>query len=159
MCRYDCKGSLTVAIDEDQTDDEQYIVNATLEHEIKHPSYVVTSTPEEAIEKMKKMLDYSPTEVATSLKKEWPHLLQKQIYRIWSQLCEAAWRRDANPMESAKRLIQEDPSVDLWELAVPEGVVALAWGMKDIASRIGKEIVEIGIDATCKSNVKGKDIY
>jgi hypothetical protein len=159
MRRYDCKGSLKVAIDEDRTDDEQYIVKAILEHESEHPSYVVTSTPKEAIEEMKKMLDYSPTEVATCLRKKWNHLRQKQIYRLWSQLCEAAWRRDPNPMESAKRLIREEPSVDLWELTVPEGVVALAWGMKDIAGRIGKEIVEIGIDATCESNVKGMEVY
>jgi hypothetical protein len=52
-------------------------------------------------------------------------------------------------MESAKCLIREDASADLWDLQVPEGVVALAWGMKRISKRIGREIVEIGIDATC----------
>jgi hypothetical protein len=122
MRRYDCKGSLKVTIDEDRMDNEQYIVHAILEHESKHPSYVFTSAPKEAIEKMKKMLDYSPTEVATSLRKKRKHSQQKQIYRLWSQLCEATWRHDANPMNSARHLIREEPSVDLSELTVLEGV-------------------------------------
>jgi hypothetical protein len=149
MVRYPCKGTLNVIVEPDEVDENKYMVIAALRHNCQHPSYVFTSTPKEAIEEMKKMLDYSPTEVAGKLRKKWSWLRQKQIYRLWSQLCEASWRRDANPMESAKCLIHEDTSVDLWDLQVPEGVVALAWGMKRISERIGKEIVEIGIDATC----------
>ena len=149
MVRYPCQGTLKVVVELDTVDESQYVVIAALQHNCQHPSYVFISTPKEAIEEMKKMLDYSPTEVAGKLRKKWGWLRQKQIYRLWSQLCEASWRRDANPMESAKRLIREDASVDLWDLQVPDGVVALVWGMKRISERIGREIVEIGIDATC----------
>jgi hypothetical protein len=149
MVCYPCNGTLKVRVELDTVDENQYVVIVDLRHNSQHPSYVFTSTPKEAIEEMKRMLDYSPTKVAGKLRKKWSWLRQKQIYRLWSQLCEASWRHDANPMESAKRLICEDASVDLWDLQVPEGVVALAWGMKRISKRIGREIVEIGIDATC----------
>ena len=34
---------------------------------------------------------------------------------------------------------------------IPEGVEVLCWGMKKIAGPLKGKIVEVGLDATCKS--------
>lgn len=107
------------------------------------------STPPEAVQFMKNMVFCPPTSVVAKVQKQWPHLRAKQIYRLWTQLSVDMWRRDPNPMVSAKKFIEEWPEADLWEFEMPKGVVALAWGMKGIGERIGKAIVETGIDATC----------
>jgi hypothetical protein len=107
-------------------------------------------TPPDAIEYMKTILFCPPTAVVSKIQEHWPHLKAKQIYRVWSQLSVDLWRCDSNPMESAKKFIQAWPVADLWEFELPEGVIALAWGMKGIGERIGKYIVETGLDATCE---------
>jgi hypothetical protein len=128
---------------------QRWLVRVYFKHDCQHARYVDVSTPLEAVEFMKSMLFCPPTSVVAKVQEQWPLLRPKQIYRIWTQQSVDLWRRDPNPMESAKKFIEEWPEADLWEFEMPEGVVALAWGMKGIGERIGKAIVETGIDATC----------
>jgi len=55
-------------------------------------------------------------------------------------------------MESAKLLLDEmGEDTDILNIDCAPGVTAIAWGAKRIASRLEGKIVEVAIDATCKS--------
>jgi hypothetical protein len=148
---FECRGELDVRVKSCPTSpDTRKLISIHFKHQRKHAPYVYVGTPPEAIEYMKTMLFCPPTAVVAKIQELWPHLRAKQIYQVWSTLSSDLWRRDPNPMESAKKFIQNWPAAELWEFELPEGVVALAWGMKDIGKRIGKDIVETGLDATCE---------
>jgi hypothetical protein len=147
---FECQGELDVRVKPHPRDFQaRHVIIVHFKHWCKHAAYVFVETPPEAVEYIKTLLFSPPTLVVTKIQEKWSHLRAKQIYRIWTQLAGDLWRRDPNPMESAKKFIREWPAADLWEFELPEGVVALAWGMKDIGVKIGKCIVETGLDATC----------
>ena len=52
-------------------------------------------------------------------------------------------------------LEQFDVDVDIFEIDVAEGVQQLCWGMKKILARLKGEVVEIGMDVTCKAFTSG----
>jgi hypothetical protein len=147
---FECQGELNVRVKPHHRDRRiRHVIVVHFKHLCKHPAYVFVGTPPEAVEHIKSLLFCPLTSVVTKIQEKLPHLRAKQIYRMWTQLAVDLWRRDPIPMESAKKFIIDWPAADLWELDLPEGVVALAWGMKDIGSRIGTCIVETGLDATC----------
>ena len=55
-------------------------------------------------------------------------------------------------LPSVKMLLEEfDDDVDVFEIDVAEGVQQLSWEMKKILVRLKGNVVEIGMDATCKA--------
>jgi len=55
-------------------------------------------------------------------------------------------------MESAKLLLEEmGEDTDILNIDCSPGVTAIAWGTKKTASCLEGKIVEVAIDATCKS--------
>jgi hypothetical protein len=62
------------------------------------------------------------------------------------------WKRDEDPIISIKSLLPEwDGDVDIFDLAVPNEVTAIAWGIKRIARHVSGMVVEVALDATCQS--------
>jgi hypothetical protein len=110
--------------------------------------------PPEASDYIKQQLGSTPGLIASQLVGQFPQLTQSQVYSAWTRLSETYWKKDKDPAVSAKKLLQEDKhGVDFWELNVPEGVAAIAWGCRRIAKKIGQATVEIGLDATCESHL------
>lgn len=104
---------------------------------------------------VRKNIDWAlPNDLTRKIQKDYPAITAKQIMTIWAKLAQELWKRKPeNQMESATILLEESDAVtDLFSLEVEEGVDQLAWGMKKIASLLGTNIVEVGIDATCEQN-------
>jgi hypothetical protein len=82
----------------------------------------------------------------------YPQVTSKQVHRAWRELSQTYWRRDELQLPSARKLLAEYPKeVDLFHVnGVLEDVELLAWGMMKIATPLKGQIVEIGMDATCK---------
>jgi hypothetical protein len=96
-------------------------------------------------------MQFNPGLIASQLAAQYPDLTQAQIYSAWSHQSEVFWKKDEDPFVLARKLLQgAKPEVNFWELEVPNGVVAIAWGCRQISRRIGMMTVEIGLDAMCK---------
>ena len=91
--------------------------------------------------------------MATKVRAAYPNLTIAQIYNAWRALSQTFWRRAEEQLESARKLLTENSNeVDIFKLSnVPDGVEILAWGMKRIADLLKGKVVEVGMDATCKS--------
>lgn len=106
--------------------------------------------PEEAATLIRDNLHQSPTALYETLAKQWKNLTQAQVYAAWSRKSEALWKQNDDPIVSLKRLPGGWPvDVDIFDLAVPNGVTAIAWGVKQVANQIKNIVVEIALDATC----------
>ena len=54
-------------------------------------------------------------------------------------------------LPSARKLLEEySDNIDIFNLPEIDGIEQLAFGMKKIVENLHGEIVELGIDATCK---------
>jgi hypothetical protein len=107
--------------------------------------------PPEALSYIKAQLHLTPGIIASQLAETFPDLTQAQVYAAWSRLSETYWKKDEDPFISASQLLREDVrGVDLWDLQVPDGVTAIAWGCRRISNKIGAKVLEIGLDATCE---------
>jgi hypothetical protein len=152
MDRFDCKGALTIRIKPHLWADNLHLITIMIQHEEAHVRYLDISMPAEAFEYIKSQLHLTPGLIASQLAETFPELTQAQVYAAWSRLSEAYWKKDENPLVSARKLLEEDTrGVNIWELEVPEGVTAIAWGCQKISQKIGAQVLEIGLDATCES--------
>ena len=69
-------------------------------------------------------------------------------------MSETIWKKDEQQLPSAEKLLAEFPDeVNVFDLLKADGVEQLAWGMKKIATPLKGKVVEIGIDATCRSQL------
>lgn len=151
MDRFECNGQLNIRIKPSEDGRHPHtLVHVTLKHERKHVGYYDVSMPPEAVDMIRNFLSVSPTEIAAKVTSAHPHLVPKQVYRFWTKLSVELWQHDADPSKSIEILLDQHPDTDLWHLVVPEGVTAVAWGMKAIAERIAGSVVEIAVDATCQ---------
>jgi hypothetical protein len=150
--RFPCAGCLIITLKAHPYVTNHHLITLTLKHEKSHVRYVDISMPSEALTYIKQQLGSTPGLIASQLVGQFPQLTQSQVYAAWTRLSEAYWKKDEDPAVSAQRLLQEDKhGVDFWELNVPVGVTAIAWGCRRISKKIGRATVEIGLDATCKS--------
>lgn len=98
----------------------------------------------------------TPAAMASKIQSLYPQVTTKQIHAAWRELSQSFWRRDDNQLTSAQKLLAEyGDDVDIFEPdSLPDCVEMLAWGMKRIAESLQGKVVEIGMDATCKSTYK-----
>ena len=67
-------------------------------------------------------------------------------------MSETLWKREKDQLSSAKILLNEyRDDVDVFEVDVQDGVQQLCWGMKKILAELKGKVIEIAVDATCKS--------
>jgi hypothetical protein len=110
--------------------------------------------PPEAMQMIQEQVEWlTPSTMATKVRSAYPSLTTAQIYKAWHALSQIFWRRAEAQLESAKALLTEyNDEVDIFEPSnIPDGVEILAWGMKRIAGPLRGKVIEIGMDATCKS--------
>jgi hypothetical protein len=83
------------------------------------------------------------------------NLTQKQVYAYWAQLHEGTWRLHDDQVQSALLVLQRVDDLDIEIISVPEedGISSLAFNFKSILGDYGEEIIEIGMDSTCKKSL------
>ena len=121
---------------------------------MKHVLYVDVSMPPEALKIIEEQVEWlTPAAMASKVQAAYPQVTSKQIHKAWRELSQAYWQRDKLQLPSAKKLLAEYPEeVDLFDVSgIPEDVEIVAWGMKKIVTSLKDHIVEIRMDATCKS--------
>ena len=85
----------------------------------------------------------------------YPAVTANQVHKAWTTMSESLWKRNAEQLPSVKALLGEyKDDVDVLDVPVVNGVEQIAWAMKMIVGPLRGKIVEIGIDATCKSQLK-----
>jgi hypothetical protein len=127
-------------------------VRVTLVHNCRHEHYVDVSMPGDARQFIIDNIDLTPGDLYSRVASNWPTIERYQVYHTWSRNAEGLWKRDDDPIISAKSLLQGwKDDVDLFDLALENDVIGMAWGIKNVAQRVQGMIVEIALDATCES--------
>lgn len=121
-----------------------------------HTPYYDVSLPPEAAALIRENLEwFSPHEVAKLVLQTYPSITANQVHAAWTTMSETLWKREKEQLPSVKLLLGElKDDVAVLDLPGMEGVEQIAWVMKKIVSQLHGKIVEIGIDATCKTPSK-----
>lgn len=128
-----------------------------LQHRVKHVLYIDVGMPPKALQMIQEQAEWStPSQMATKIQLQYPQVTTKQIHSAWRGLSQEFWHRDDEQLPSTQKLLSEyGDEVDIFEpVDVPEGVEILAWRMKKIAEPVRGKVVEIGMDATCESQIR-----
>jgi hypothetical protein len=148
MPRYGCQSSLRIRVVRRFS---KIYIEVDISHHEKHPAYEDISMPAKAIAMVLQRLWTTPAIIATEVQRDFPEVKTSQIYYVWRNESERLWMRDKDPMKSAVTLLGEYPQeVEVFKIEPIEGVVALAWGLTSVA-RCLTDVVEVAMDATCKS--------
>jgi len=151
MDRYGCSGYLDIKVNTGEDLLETFTAVVVVEHQMKHIPYVQVEMPAGASEFIRENLFSSPAALFPEVIQQWPSVTAKQVYWAWTAHSEVLWRKREDQKQSVKELMEElKDRVEKWELDVPDGVVAIAWGVRQIARRLKGQVVEIAFDATCK---------
>ena len=150
MERFDCKSRLIVSCKKGSSTDERIII-IRLQHHAKHKPYYDVAIPQEALEIIQENLEWcTPNSLATKIQALYPSVTTNQVHAAWTTMSETLWKRDPDPMTSAKMLLEEYPDdMDMFKVTAEEGVKQLCWGQKRILLSLKGKIVEVGLDATC----------
>ncbi|PVF90972.1 hypothetical protein CPB86DRAFT_676043, partial [Serendipita vermifera] len=116
--------------------------------------------PVEAIEFIHDNIDLTPTLLFSKITEHWQDVDRNQVYSAWSRRAEGLWRNDDDPVASVTALLKTwDGDVDLFDLMLDEGIVAIAWGIKRIAKSLKGKVVEIAMDTTYNTNSAKLELY
>lgn len=149
MDKFPCEGSLDIRVKPNPWSEDCHLIKIAIRHQARHVPYHDVGMPTPALEFIRTNQKSTPGLIASQLAEKYPQITQAQVYSTWSRICEVSWKRDTDPLTSVRKHLQADKRVDFWELEVPDGVIVIAWGCRQISTKIGPTIVEIGLDATC----------
>ncbi|KIJ32252.1 hypothetical protein M422DRAFT_265902 [Sphaerobolus stellatus SS14] len=161
MDRFDCESYLHISISALKEPQKQK-VHIRLNHHLCHVPYYEVTLPEEVQAEIRENIWAVPSAIASKIRSTHPNITSQQVYRAWATFSETLWRPDDNQLDSARQLLEElkaASEVDVFELEVAPGVTALGWGLKNIASRLKDQIVEVALDATYNTNAKDLELY
>jgi hypothetical protein len=145
--RYACRSQLSVRVSHAYA---HISVRLEVRHEAKHPPYFDITMPPKAHAMILQNLWTTPSVIATEVQRRFPDVTTSQIYHAWKTASEGLWKKKEDQMLSAIELLKEyDEDVDVFAIDAIEGVTALAWGLKSVATCI-TDVVEVAMDATCK---------
>jgi hypothetical protein len=148
MDRYGCAGYLGIKVNTGEDLLDIFTAVVVVDHQMKHIPYVKVEMPADASEFIRENLFSSPAALFPEVIKQWPSVTSKQVYQAWTAHSEVLWWKKEDQKESAKELMEElKDRVEKWELDTPDGVVAIAWWLRQIARRLKGRIVEIAFDA------------
>ncbi|KAF8225771.1 hypothetical protein L208DRAFT_1177526, partial [Tricholoma matsutake] len=84
-----------------------------------------------------------------------------QVYTYWAHLHEATWQLDNDQVKSAVKLLECIDDIDIEIISVPTEarISSLAFGFKNILGDYGKELDEIAMDSTWKTNALSYKLY
>lgn len=154
MKRYKCRSRLLISCH--KIEGSLSKVSILMEHHIKHVDYLDVRMPDEAKEMIREQAEWAtPVVLLAKVQASFPDITASQVHAAWQQMSQLYWRKDDVQLLSASKLLSEyGQDVDVFEPKdVPEGVDILCWGMKKIAGPLKNKVAEIGLDATCKSNL------
>jgi hypothetical protein len=150
MDRFSCESRLHISVTHHPSGVQEIAVR--FRHEDQHVPYTDVTMPQLAMDFIRdhvaiaKPGNLLPTDGCK-------HVSGAQVHRVWRELSEVLWKRDANAVRSACKLLEEyatDGRAVQLDIAVPDGVTALAWTLPKITRRVAANIKEVAIDATCE---------
>ncbi|KAJ7466399.1 hypothetical protein FB451DRAFT_1561138 [Mycena latifolia] len=159
MDRFPCNGWLHVTVDSA----DQSTVRLRMLHHRAHCKYVNISIGDEIKELVKKMKDQPASKIWTQVLQDYPatKMTQKQIYRLWSELNESAWRLDDDQVKSAQKLLEKmhGKEIELIPITQEDGIHCIAFGFKEILDAWAEKNEELAMDSTWKRNAAGYELY
>ena len=129
---------------------------------MRHIPYYDVSLPPEAAALIRDNIEcHCPNEVAKKVLLTHPSITAKQVHTAWTTMSETLWKRDNEQLPSVKALLMElQDDVAILDLPGIEGVEQVAWVMKKVMAPLQGKIVEIQMDATCKTAIQAlKHVY
>ncbi|PPR07898.1 hypothetical protein CVT24_002829 [Panaeolus cyanescens] len=162
MMRYPCKSCLTIIYRVVRHSTETARIRINLHHHFRHVLYVDVSMLLEARAIIEERAQWAkPSDLASHISGVFPQVTAAQVYNYWHEISVAHWRQDNDQIISATKLLQEySDEIDIFDLTgLPDGVTAVAWGMKKVAKPLENRIVEIGLDATYNTNSQHLELY
>ena len=155
MHHFECGSSLNITCQKVDKEASECIMVINLRHNINHTPYYDVAMPPEALKIIQNSIEWlTPVSLVVKIQSMHPNVSSKQIHSAWSAMSETIWKKDEQQLPSAEKLLTEFPDeVNVFDLLKADGVEQLAWGMKKIATPLKGKVVEIGIDATCRSQL------
>jgi hypothetical protein len=152
MDRFPCDSKLNVRV----VHTPGYIaIEVHIEHHHRHETYFDIQMPAEAIVTIRENVWTTPAIIATHVRAKFPNVTTSQIRNVWKKFNENLWHRDIDQAKSARILLGEFPDdVDMFEFEAIEGVEAIGWGLKSVASQL-RDVIEVAMDVTCKWFIDG----
>ncbi|KAF8222674.1 hypothetical protein L208DRAFT_1413022 [Tricholoma matsutake] len=113
-------------------------------YQCHHPYLDISILPEIAQE-IKRLKDLSAAKIWQAILKKHPgtKLMQKQVYTYWAHIHERI----------------NDIDIEIIPVPTEAGISSLAFGFKNILVDYGKELHEIAIDSTWKTNALSYELY
>ncbi|KAJ7840580.1 hypothetical protein B0H13DRAFT_1649644 [Mycena leptocephala] len=160
MSRFPCKGTLQITVDDDNLEIPQRL---KLKHHQSHLHYVDISIS-------KNIHDFVEAQKHEKILKIWTRVLaenpgtevtQKQIYALWSELNEGAWRLDDDQVKSAQMILEklEGTDVEIIPIRAEPGIHAIAFALKEVVDGWAEETEELAMDSTWKTNAAQYKVY
>jgi hypothetical protein len=151
MVRFPCRSAFRASV---TIEDDRLVLGLIMRHHIKHEAYLKVDMEPEALDMIRAHICIStPATMVTKIQQRFPNISASQVHAAWTEMSKGIWKRHENQSESADVLLkelQEAGEADYFsDMALPEGVEAVAWGLPRIAKRIGRHVVEVAMDATC----------
>ena len=77
---------------------------------------------------------------------------QIQIYALWSDLNQGAWRLDDDQVKSAQMVLEkmQGTDIEIIPIRTESGLHAIAFGLKEILDGWAEKTEELAMDSTCK---------
>ena len=154
---YDCKSKLNISCHANPRSKEKtYKITIWLEHHKKHVHYYDIFMPPEAAALIRECLEWTcPNEITKRVQMTHPSITMNQIHTAWTTISETLWKWGIEQLLSVRVLLGEfKEEIAVLDLPAMEGVEQVVWVMKKIILLLYGKVVEIGIDATCKSPLK-----
>ncbi|KAJ7240933.1 hypothetical protein C8J57DRAFT_1561968, partial [Mycena rebaudengoi] len=160
MTRFECDGMLHITIDDDA---QKAPLRLRLQHHEPHLHYVEITINQKIKTLVESLKHESATNIWTHVLRENPEteITQKQIYALWSDLNEGAWRLDDDQVKSAQMVLQkmEGTEVELIPINPEPGIHSITFGFKEILDGWAEKTEELAMDSTWKTNQAGYELY
>ena len=81
------------------------------------------------------------------------------MYARWAELNEEQWRLDDDQVKSAAKLLakMDDEEVEIIPIIQEDGIHAIAFTFKDVLERIGRQVIEVAMDSTCRYSLLARN--
>jgi hypothetical protein len=153
MKRFHCNGWLKIIVDIEK---EEAHIRLTHHH---HAGYVDVRVTEEVKEYLRRNLRLTPRQIWEDLGAKTGNITEKQLHHWWMEFSQDEWKMEKDQADSAVKLIAKYENVEMMFHIRENGVIAIAFCVKELVRLVGANAVEVGIDATCKYPSTGSSRY
>ncbi|KAF8221447.1 hypothetical protein L208DRAFT_1414990, partial [Tricholoma matsutake] len=160
MEHFNCDGWMHITLDDE---DLETAVICMMHYQCHHPYLNISILPETAQEIIERLKDLSAAKSWQAILKKHPgtKLMQKQVYTYWAHIYKATLRLDNDQVKSMIKLLERINDINIEIIPVPTeaGISSLAFGFKNILVDYSKELHEIAMDSTWKTNALSYELY